>query len=175
MIEKLKNKTNINAEEAKEALEKNNWDMLDAMVFLETEGIIKNPDIGIYNTKENNSNENYSKNNADSSEYKDEANFSEKAFNTISDIVEKGNKNVLEIGKVGKRAINIPVTILVLLTIFAFYVIIPLIIVGLFFDFKYTFKGPDINNENIVNRYINTASSIVCKIKKDLRKGSKNG
>ena len=54
IVEKLKNKTNISYEEAKEALEKSNWDILDAMVFLEKEKKIEPPSVSVYFT--NNSN-----------------------------------------------------------------------------------------------------------------------
>ena len=35
VVDKLRNKTNISYEEAKKALENNNWDILDAMLYLE--------------------------------------------------------------------------------------------------------------------------------------------
>lgn len=170
LIEKLKSKTNISAEEAKDALEKNDWDILDALVYLGKNGTIDSSGIGSYNTNENNSNNDYSKSNTGSSKYEDEIIFSEKAFNFISDISEKGNRNVLEIGKAGKKKIRMPISIVVLLIIFAFWFIIPLVILGLFFDFKFVLIGPDIN-DNIVNKFLNKASDVACKIKKDIKKG----
>ena len=41
LIEKLRDKANISYEEAKEVLEKNNWDILDAIIYLEKKGKIK--------------------------------------------------------------------------------------------------------------------------------------
>lgn len=38
LIDKLKNETNISYEEAKIAIEKSNWDILDAFVYLEENG-----------------------------------------------------------------------------------------------------------------------------------------
>ena len=38
MVEKLRQKANVSYEEAKEALENTNWDILDALVLLENEG-----------------------------------------------------------------------------------------------------------------------------------------
>ena len=40
MVEKLREKANITIEEAKVVLEKNNWDMLDALIELERQGKI---------------------------------------------------------------------------------------------------------------------------------------
>ncbi len=38
LVDKLKNKANISYEEAKDVLEKSNWDMLEAMLYLEAHG-----------------------------------------------------------------------------------------------------------------------------------------
>lgn len=37
-VEKLRERANVSYEEAKEALEQNNWDILDAMIALEKSG-----------------------------------------------------------------------------------------------------------------------------------------
>lgn len=164
MIKKLKNKMNITYEEANEALEKNGWNILDAIVYLEKQGEIKKSDVSSYTTKEdNNKGTEYQK--------EEEPDFGENLYNTIGDTIEKGNKNVLEVIKLGKKKINIPITILILLVLSAFWAIIPLSIVGLFFDFKYSFKGPDIRGDNILNRYMSNASDFANKIKKDNMKG----
>ena len=164
MIEKLKDKMNITYEESNEALEKNDWDILDAIVYLEKQGVGKKPDISSYTTKEdNNKGKEYDK--------EEEPDFGENLYNTIGDTIEKGNKNVLEVIKPEKKGISIPITILILLFLLAFWVIIPLSIVGLFFDFKYLFKGPDIRGDNILNKYMSNASDFANKIKKDIMKG----
>ena len=41
MVEKLRTKANVSYEEAKAALEKTDWDVLDALVLLENEGKVK--------------------------------------------------------------------------------------------------------------------------------------
>ena len=52
MVEKLRSKTNISYEEAKDALENTNWDILDAVVYLERIGKIKKPSVSTYFTNE---------------------------------------------------------------------------------------------------------------------------
>ena len=42
MIEQLKNKAMVTYEEAKEALEKCNWDLLNAIIYLERKGKVNN-------------------------------------------------------------------------------------------------------------------------------------
>ena len=53
MVEKLRAKANVSYEEAKAALEKSDWDMLDALVLLESEGKVKDaPEAKEYTTQE---------------------------------------------------------------------------------------------------------------------------
>ena len=52
MVEKLRSKTNISYEEAKDTLENTNWDILDAVVYLERIGKIKKPSVSTYFTNE---------------------------------------------------------------------------------------------------------------------------
>ena len=42
-VEKLRQRANVTYEEAKQALEACNWDLLDAMVYLEKQGKVKEP------------------------------------------------------------------------------------------------------------------------------------
>ena len=42
-VEKLREKTGVSYEEAKEALEANNYDVLDAIIYLEKKGKVKAP------------------------------------------------------------------------------------------------------------------------------------
>ena len=41
MVEKLRQKANVSYEEARDALEKSAWDLLDALVYLEGQGKIR--------------------------------------------------------------------------------------------------------------------------------------
>ena len=47
-VEKLRKKTNVSYEEAKAALEANNWNMLDAIVHLEKQGKVNGHKNTIY-------------------------------------------------------------------------------------------------------------------------------
>ena len=53
LVEKLKDKAKISYEEAKEILEANNWDILDAIIYLEEKGKIKRPSTSTFYTNEN--------------------------------------------------------------------------------------------------------------------------
>lgn len=62
-----------------------------------------------------------------------------------------------------------PITILVIMMVFAFYVIVPLLIVGLFFGFKYYFSGPVADGIDL-NNVMDKASEAAENIKKDFEK-----
>ena len=49
-VEKLRERANVSYEEAKEALDKSNGDLLDAMVYLEKQGKVKSPEQTSYST-----------------------------------------------------------------------------------------------------------------------------
>ena len=62
---------------------------------------------------------------------------------------------------------SFPVTVLALLTIFAFWVTIPLMIIGLFFDLRYRFVGPDFKSDTI-NDAMNSAAEAADNLKKSI-------
>ena len=49
-VEKLREHADVSYEEAKDALEKSNWDILDAMIYLEQNGKTKAPERESYTT-----------------------------------------------------------------------------------------------------------------------------
>ncbi len=51
-VEKLRERANVSYEEAKEALEQNNWDILDAMIALEKSGKAAGPKQTSYSTQD---------------------------------------------------------------------------------------------------------------------------
>lgn len=168
-VEKLREKANVSYEEAKEALEASNWDILDAIVYLEKLGKVKEPKTAAYTTGTDNST---------GSEYKtsqpdDGTSFSEligKFFKWCGKVIKKGNENSFVIRKGNDTPVCLPVTVFVLLVFFAFWVTIPLLIVGLFFGFKFSFKGPDLE-KNAVNDFMDKASYTAESIKDDFKSG----
>ena len=83
------------------------------------------------------------------------------------EMIRKGNANYFEVLKGEESKASFPVTALALLLIFAFWIIIPLIIVGLFFGFRYRFHGPDFS-ETTVNDAMNSAADAAENLKKTI-------
>ena len=57
--------------------------------------------------------------------------------------------NELEIWRRDQPVTALPVLILILLLVFAFWVTVPLLILGLFLGFRYRFSGPDLERDSI--------------------------
>ncbi|NLD34636.1 MAG: DUF4342 domain-containing protein [Clostridiales bacterium] len=135
MTEKLREKANVSYEEAKEALERSEWDLLEAIVYLESNGKMKQetrqeePDMKQETAKK-------------------KAQSVGNVFDTISafvgNLIEKGNRNHLEVHRNGDRLFSLPLTVLALLCLIAFWLVIPVLVIGWFTGCQYRFTGRDV-------------------------------
>ncbi|WP_195429836.1 ubiquitin [Clostridium sp. D46t1_190503_E9] len=173
LVEKLRKKTNISYEEAKKVLENSNWDILDALLYLEESGKVEKPSVSIFYTNETRytgeiqvirNNEEY--------KYKTNSSF-QGIFEAICKFIDTCNNIFLEIKKAKKIFLKIPLTVVILLSFFMFWIIIPLIIVGLFFDIEFYVYANSINTDK-VNKILNEISKYVKDIKEKFKKGVKN-
>lgn len=173
LVDKLRKKANISYEEAKVVLENNNWDILDALLYLEENGRIEKPSVSIFYTNETRysgeiqvirKNEEY--------KYKASNSF-QGIFETICKFIDTCNNIFLEIKKENKVFLKIPLTVVILLSFFMFWIIIPLIIVGLFFDIEFYIYANSVNT-NKVNKVLSEISGYVKDIKEKFKKGVKN-
>jgi hypothetical protein len=176
-VEKLCAMANISYEEAKIALETSNWDLLDAIIYLEKQGKVHAPtgsgyyssekvvDANIVSTQQNNEEKQYYNGKKESS-FKT---FIKKAWDLCMKLLRKGNQNSFEVLKGNEVKASFPVTVLALLLIFAFWVTIPLLVVGLFFGLRYRFIGTD-----FANTTINNAMDSAAEAAEDLKKSMNN-
>ena len=67
----------------------------------------------------------------------------------------------------GKHVLSISMTVLVLLLILGFWAIIPLMIVGLFFQFQYHFRGT--GSEEDINNILDKASNAAESVKREMK------
>ena len=171
-VEKLREKAGVSFEEAKAALDANDGDLLESIISLEKQGKVNQPVSGGY----------YSSQNAGPDEeetayhtYKTYK-YREKHGESFGDMLKrfgrfcgrlftKGNNNYFEAEKNGNVVVSCPVTALVLMLLFLFWIIVPLVIIGLFFGFRYHFRGHDLGRES-VNRVMDSASNTAEEIKK---------
>lgn len=163
-VQKLCEKIHVSYEEAKKALEESNGDMLEAVINLEKRNRIKAPESGgYYNSQgENQGAHDFGGGKAaqNSTSQSNSSSFSEQvtAFcKWCGKILHKGNINSLETVKDGNTIMMIPLTVFALLLIFALWIVLPLLVIGLFFGYRYRFRGPDLEKTQ-VNQAMDTVS-----------------
>ena len=174
-VEKLCTMANISYEEAKAALEAANGDLLEAIIYLEKQGKVHAPTGGGYYSSEKiidasvgSYKENcWEKQNKHCNNGKTFFSVLKKVGEFCLKMIRKGNTNSMEVLKGEEVKASFPVTVLALLLIFAFWVTIPLVIIGLFFGLRYRFKGPDFSN-NTVNDAMSSAADAAENLKKSI-------
>lgn len=174
MIKVLMEKANVSHEEAEEVLQKCNWDVIDSIVYLERKRKVENSETSTIievaveseeeNKKEND--KNYKKKCGGIGE------VIGRMIKFIGKAIGKGNENYFEIRRENKKPIKISLTISAFLLIIAFWPVAILLLVGLFFGYKYSITGPDINT-NKVNDFLDKASESADNIKDDFKEGYK--
>ena len=127
MAEMLKNKAQVTYEEARQALEKSGWDMLQAMVELEKAGKIRHsagPQAGPRQ--------------APKARPQAEGALN-KALSWLAGLIDKGNQHRFIIEKDGGQTSSISVTVLVVLFLLFHGLAIFLLLLGLVLGYRYRF------------------------------------
>jgi len=161
MAEKLAEKMNVSLEEAKTALEACDWEMLDAALMLEKEHGAANA--RAYSTRPE-PEEEQSRREQAKERRRD-------AVNGLGDLLRRafnlGNRNRFEVRKDDEVVLEMPVLVLVLLMLFAFWVCLPLLVIGLFAGFRYSFSGEELGRDS-VNSAMNKAAEVAEKVKEEV-------
>ncbi|CCQ96968.1 Ubiquitin-associated-domain-containing protein [[Clostridium] ultunense Esp] len=180
-VEKLRQRANISYDEAKAALEETNGDMLEAIINLEKQNRINPPKGGGYYSSKNSQEDRKKGQHSETGESGTKADYGAsfgeligRFFRWCGKIVNRGNRNHFEIIKDGDKIMSIPVTVLAILLIFTFWITIPIIILGLFFGYRYMFSGPDLGKEN-VNRAMDSVADVAENLKKEVKGEKSNG
>lgn len=170
MIKKLMEKAYVTHEEAQEVLEKCNWDLLDAIIYLERSGKVENNDTTtIIEIKE----EDQKKGDNTKKNHESYGGIGEvigRIFKGLGKVIAKGNKNYFEIKKDNEKPIRISLTISIFLLVFFMPPTVVLLIIGLFCGYKYSVGGPNMNCDG-VNDVFEKVSESADTIKKDFKKG----
>lgn len=177
-VEKLRQHANISYDEARVALEKADGDILQALIDLENEGKVDAPDGGGKYVSHSPAADHFkeSKQGASPQDTGNKGKTGSGFRSACSDftkflgkVIHKGNVNAFIIERHKEEIMRLPVTVLVILCIIAFWVVVPLLAVGLFFGFRYSFEGPDLGTTK-VNSAMDSVSNAAEEIKKDFNK-----
>lgn len=166
-VEKLREKTNVSYEEAKAALEANNWDLLDAIVQLEREGKVSG-NSAHHSTK--------SEEPASEPESEQRSRFAERATTFREQVVKLiriGNRNHFAIHHKGKQILSMPVTVLVILLLCLNAWGLIALAAGLFFGLRYSIIGselgkPEVND--VMDKAANAVENVRETVEDSLRK-----
>ncbi|MBO4457088.1 MAG: UBA/TS-N domain protein [Butyrivibrio sp.] len=175
-IELLREKTGVSYDEAKKALEENNYDMLDAVLALERQGKAEQPKDGVYTAGASQDMENVKKFEIAQKQYEDDCNKNnfKEGCRRLADFFRMIFKKSLDIdfciNKDAKKVASVPLLVLILLILGFFWVTVPLIVIGLFFGISYNFTGVDkvvLDVNDVCDKASQTAENIKKEFKKD--------
>ena len=171
-VEKLREKANVSYAEAKTALDACGDDLLEALLYLERQGKVKPPEHGGYYSSKIDQEQKQSS--AAKSMRQSDPNgesFSQlmgRFFRWLGSLFQKGCENMFVVWRRGSQLISMPTIVLILLMLFCFWIIIPLMIFGLFFGCSYRFRGKDLDNTGI-NNVMETAENAAETLKTDIK------
>ncbi len=166
MAELLSKKANVSLEEAKIALEENEWDMLDAMVALERKYRKADDTVRV------DAAETEEVPQPVSTTKKDEGHMGFKAgmrefFRMIRKLFRITLDNDFTVRRFDSEILSVPVLVLVVLLIFCFWIILPLLFIGLFFGCRYRFEGRELGKPG-VNKAMDKLGDVAEDIKEKL-------
>jgi len=163
MVETLREKANVSYEEAKAALEASNWDLLDAILLLESEGKIA-PETTSYSTRaeELPPPEEPRKHRG----FHDGMRWLARAFGKLLRI---GNTNQLSVSRNNKELFSLPVTVFAVLLLCSVWTILIAMFISLFFGVRYAFRGPDLGKDSI-NSVMSKAGDMAENVKEEFQK-----
>ncbi len=165
MVEKLMSKANVSYAEAKQALENNNWDMLDALIELERQGKVRTGQGAAHYTTEPEKEQQKAR-----EEKQDTRSGWDEFWSGFCRLIRRGMQNSFVAQRRGETIISIPVLLLIVLLCVGFWIILPLMIVGLFCECRYSFRGPDLGRKDV-----NDAMGKASEYADDLKNSVKNG
>lgn len=148
MTEKLREKVNVTYEEAKAALEANDWDLLEAIIYLENHG--KEPYAAQEPQAEQPFKERTEQQNRDrkarrTDTVKQVSGVMQGLIGFLTKLVEKGTRNTMQIYHRDNLLLSIPLILVAVILLAGFWIAIPFVIISLFFGIRYRLDGQDIS------------------------------
>ena len=168
-VEKLRARTGASYEACRDALERSGGDLLDAVIYLEQRGW-SSPTGGSYNTQPKESTAEAikraltlpqaargKKGKGEKADWRD---WAREVGEMGRGLLRHSTVNQLEVWREGRLMTSVPVLILVLLVILAFWITVPLLILGLVLKCRYRFVGPDLGKESINDVMDNVSATV---------------
>ena len=166
-VERLREKADVTYDEAKRALEACNWDMLDAMIYLESLGKVKKPsDTDYYssNTKEDKLYD-VEKTIKDEERRNKEESFKNSFKRGFDRFIKICKENHFIVKHEDKKVIDLPLGIALIIFLIGWHVLLIVMLISLFFECKYSIEGK--NNLKTVNSAMDKAAETAGRLKRE--------
>ena len=168
-VEKLRERAGVSREEAQAALESSGGDLLEAMLWLERQGKVPPSPGGCYSTRHGGRGELSLTAQRSSQGQTHAQGWAARLWSFLCQLFSRGLRNQFQVTRHGGTLLSVPVLVLALLLLTAFWVVVPLAVVGLFLGCRYRFSGPDLGKEGV-----NDVMDSVAKTAEDIKRNVKN-
>ena len=169
-VEKLSQKAKVSMEDARAALEANNWDLLDAMIDLERQGKTASRGQEAFSTSYEDQNQ-YEKV-ADSVEKEEDEgkkrNYGRNMGRMFRNFVDAILHSNFQMNRNEKKILSVPSLLLVVAMLFFWKILLILMVVSLFFNCRYSFEGHEHLEE--VNDAIQKAGDMADRMKQEFNR-----
>ena len=155
MVEKLREKANVTYEEARDALEACDWDLLDALLLLESSGRLNEMEEAAYSTREQKTEE---KPEAKTRKTRENGLIAT-LLHGLGTLIKKGNAVSFQIKKNGETRLSLPLTVVVIALVFMFWWMLIAGVVAMIFGYRYAIEGLSIDGN--VNKAMDKAGDFV--------------
>lgn len=166
-VESLREKTGVSYTEAKAALEANGDDLLEALCWLEQHG--KTQMVGASCSTQDRE---PPQEEPQPEQPRDPGPFArgfQSLWEGLVSLFRWGNANQLVMtSKGGRREFGVPLTLFIILLVACFWVVVPLIIIALFFGNRFSFEGPELGRDD-VNDAMGRATDFAESIKQEFQ------
>lgn len=161
MVEKLREKTGLSYEDAWNALEKNGWVLVDAMLWLEKEKKIEGQTAVVTTRPE----ESYEPVNpaVDSTGKSDET-----LFDKLKKLLIMSVEHSLVVRRKGKVLLRLPVLLLIVLLFAAFYIVVIGLLAGLFCGCQFAMEGPKVKADGEINKFMRSAEEAAARVREEV-------
>lgn len=170
-IERLRENADVSFEEAREALEESNWDLLDAVVYLEDQGKTVSP---INSTKSTNTEEipplpSVKKVVEDNKQtYETEEQMPEKLKKLARKFLNFIRFNSMKVTRSGEEMFRMPLFVLLILFLVSWKISLITMIGALFFNVRYSFVGK--HDLDKANKAMEKVGEVADKVQDEFRK-----
>ncbi len=166
-VERLREKADVTYDEAKRALEACNWDMLDAMIYLEALGKVKKTsDSGVYSSKaEEEKLYDVEKTIKEEERKNKEESFKNKFKKGFNKFIKVCKENSFIVKHEDKKIIDLPLGIALIIFLLGWHVLLIVMLISLFFEVRYEIEGK--NDLKTVNSAMNKVADTADKLKKE--------